>query len=362
VKWLAFGLFVCLVTAVTLFVINRSHQTRIPSSGSVLPVALSGDEVRILCGVESGTYTDSFEHTWLSDRFYTGGAAAESPRSQTILGTRDPKLYRTRREGNFRYDIPLKPGSYELRLYFAETMFGDNNAAGGGETTRLFQIRLNGKTLESLFDVIADAGASSTADIKVFRDVSPASDGKIHLEFLTDTNMPFLNAIAIQPGVPGRMRPYRIAARDHGMTDNQGRNWDPDHYARGGQLIGRPDSNIQAQDPELFRGERFGNLTYTLPVVPSEKYTVNLYFAETWFGPDNPGGGGVGNRVFDILINGELLRKNFDIFKESDGIHRPVVVSRHGLEPTHQGKIVISMVPNRNYACINALEVIEESR
>jgi hypothetical protein len=56
------------------------------------------------------------------------------------------------------------------------------------------------------------------------------------------------------------------------------------------------------------------------------------------------------------------VRKNFDIFKESGGVHRAVIVSRHGLEPTHQGKIVISLVPNQNYACINALEVIEESR
>ena len=167
-------------------------------------------------------------------------------------------------------------------------MFGDNNAAGGGETTRLFQVRLNGRTVESYFDVIADAGGASTADIKVFRDVSPASDGQIHLEFLTDTNVPFLNAIDIQPGVAGVMRPYRIAARDHGLTDSQGRTWDPDHFARGGQLIVRHYANVQNADPELFRSERFGNITYSLPVAQAGRYTVNLYFAENWFGPGNP--------------------------------------------------------------------------
>ena len=92
----------------------------------------------------------------------------------------------------------------------------------------------------------------------------------MHLEFNPDTNPPILNAIEIIPGVPGRIRPYRIAARDHGMTDSQGRKWDPDHYARGGQIIARPTLNVAAQDPELFHSERFGNLTYSLPVATGD--------------------------------------------------------------------------------------------
>jgi hypothetical protein len=119
---------------------------------------------------------------------------------------------------------------------------------------------------------------------------------------------------------------------------------------------------VPTPEPELFRSERFGNLTYTLPVAQTGKYTVNLYFSEAWFGPGNPGGGGAGSRTFDILINGVMLKKNFDIFKESGGPDRAVIVSQRGVEPNHQGKIVISMMPNQNYACINALEVIDESR
>jgi hypothetical protein len=57
-----------------------------------------------------------------------------------------------------------------------------------------------------------------------------------------------------------------------------------------------------------------------------------------------------------------MLRKNFDIFKESGGTGRAAIVSERGIEPNHQGKIVISLAPNQNYACINALEVIDESR
>lgn len=349
------------VTCAGVFLLARSRADNVASAVRLAPAAGTADEIRILCGVESGGYTDAFERAWGYDRFYTGGFPSQAPRNQIILGTRDQQIYRNHREGNFRYDIPLKPGVYEVRLYFAETMYGENNAAGGGEAARLFEVRLNGKSVLSFFDVIADSGPS-TADIKVFKDVSPAPDGAIHIELASNVNTPFLNAIAILPGLPGKMLPYRIAARDRGLIDNEGRTWEPDHYARGGQLIARPNTNVESKEPELFRSERFGNLTYTLPVAQNGRYTVNLYFTEAWFGPDNPGGGGVGNRTFDILVNGVMLRKNFDIFRESGGANRAVIVSEHGVEPSHQGKIVISLTPNQNYACINALEVIDESR
>ena len=121
-------------------------------------------------------------------------------------------------------------------------------------------------------------------------------------------------------------------------------------------------SNVQGADPELYRSERFGNLTYTIPVAQPGRYAVNLYFTENWFGPGNPGGGGIGSRAFDILINGVALRRNFDILKESGGVNRSAIVSVHGVEPNHQGKIVISLTPNENYACINALEILDESK
>jgi hypothetical protein len=360
-KWVLLLVIALSLAGVMLFAVNRTYPHPASAFGGEIPALLPDNDVRILCGVDSGSYTDSFERTWQSDRYYTGGVAIPSPRNQIIWGTRDEQIYRNRREGNFSYDIPVKNGVYELRLYFAETMFGENNAAGGGETTRLFRILVNGKTVDGSFDVIADAGSPSTADIKVFKDISPAVDGKIHVELLTSTNVAFLNAIAIQPGIPGRLRQYRIAAREHGLSDGRGLTWDPDHYARGGQLIARPDSNVQNADPELFRGERFGNITYSLPVAQPGKYTVNLYFTENWFGPSNPGGGGVGSRVFDILINGKALKTDFDILKEAGGVNRAITVSQHGVEPNHQGKIVISLVPDRNYAVINALEVIDES-
>jgi len=277
-----------------------------------------------------------------------------------ILGTREPRIYETRREGAFLYDIPLAPGAYELRLHFAETLYGESNAAGGGETSRLFNVSINGVKTLDMFDVIADAGANE-ADVRAFNDVSPAADGKLHLQFEAHTNLAFVNAIEVTPGVPHHMVPIRMAAREQAYTAPDGRVWSPDWYASGGQLVARADAVAGAEDPELFRSERFGNLRYVIPAPPG-KYAVTLYFAEQWFGPGKAAGGGIGDRQFDIFCNGVALRRNFDIYREAGGSNRAVKLTFHGLAPNAQGKLAISLVPVRNYASINAIEVTDESK
>ncbi len=315
-------------------------------------------EVRILAGFESGKYTDRSGRAWESDRYFQGGSAFDRG-DRPIFGTREPRLYQRGREGTFSYDIPLAPGVYELRLHFAETLYGENNAAGGGETSRLFDIFINGTRVLENFDVIEEVGAT-TADIRAFKDIMPAADGRLHLRFEKATNPAFVNAIEITPGTAGRLRPIRIVSRDHEYIDNQGRTWEPDRYARGGQLVVRTQPVEGSADPELFHGERFGNLRYVIPVAPG-RYGVTLYFAETWFGPGTPAGGGVGSRIFDILANGVALRRGFDIFKEARGNLRAVSFTSHGLEPDAQGKLEIGLHPVRNYACVNAIEVVDES-
>jgi len=325
------------------------------------PLAVApGAGIRIACGLESGVYIDQFSNVWSKDAFFQGGIAVhQSP--HFIRGTRDQNLYSRRREGAFRYDIPLNPGVYELRLHFAETVYGPDNPGGGGESSRVFAVAMNGRPVLPWFDVVADSEAS-TADIRVFKDVSPASDGHLHLQFSPLSNMPMLSGIELTPGVAGRMRPIRMVAQGHGYTDKQGRYWEPDRYASGGQLITRNEPVSGTSDPDLYRGERFGNVSYVVPVAEG-RYRVTLHFAETWFGPGKGGRGpGIGARVFDILCNGVAVRRNFDIFKEAGGSNRAMTLEIPDVVPDHQGKIVIALPPAHNYACINAVEVVDESR
>jgi hypothetical protein len=246
-----------------------------------------------------------------------------------------------------------------LRLHFAETVFGDGNEAGGGETNRLFNVFANGKLLLEMIDVVADAGPNAP-DIRVFKDIQPGADGLLHLECRPVVNVAFLNAIEIAPGTPGRLRPIRIVARDQPYVDQHGRTWAADRYFQGGQLVLRSSLVSGGPDPELYRGERFGNLTYQIPVAAG-RYTVQLHFAETWFGQGKLQHGGEGSRSFDLLCNGVALWRGLDIYREAGGPDRALQKVFHGLEPNPQGKLVLSLVPRKNYACVNAIEVLDDA-
>jgi malectin (di-glucose binding ER protein) len=94
--------------------------------------------------------------------------------------------------------------------------------------------------------------------------------------------------------------------------------------------------------------------------VAEGKYGITLYFAETYFGALGPGG--VGSRLFDVYCNGEALLRNFDVFKEAGGANRALQKTFHGLRANAQGKLVLTFVPVKNYACLNAIEIVDESK
>ncbi|HEV2349836.1 MAG TPA: malectin domain-containing carbohydrate-binding protein [Terriglobia bacterium] len=324
------------------------------------PVVISapGEEVRILAGYSKNAYIDRYGRVWEGDRYFKGGTATSIAR-QFIARTLDPGLFQSSRSGEFSYDIPRKAGVYELHLYFVESIFGPGTIPGGGESSRIFNVLLNGQPLLTAFDPISDAGANNTADERVFKDVTPAPDGYIHLAFRRARDEPIITAIEIIPGIPGKTKPLRIVAQDNSFTDHTGQLWSPDCYFRGGRAVVHKGPVQFTQDPDLYDGERFGNFDYSIPVAKG-KYAVKLHFSETYFGPLNPGGGGVGSRVFEVFCNGVALLRNFDISKEAGGPNRALVKVFHGLEPNAEGKLIISFVPIANYACINAIEVAEE--
>jgi hypothetical protein len=275
-------------------------------------------------------------------------------------------MYRHSRVGEFKYDIPLKPGTYELHLHFAETGLSDFiSAESSGEGQRVFHVLVNGKRILEFFDVVADANGANIADERVFRDISPAEDGFLHLSFVPIRGSAILSAIEVLPVNAGTVRPIRIRA---GWTapwhDEAGREWLADSYFLGGNaLVRRTNPVQQAQsippDAGLYGSERWGHFSYALPV-PEGRYRVTLRFSEGHYGARNTGVGGAGSRVFDVYCNGEALLRKFDILREANGEGRPVDRTFTGIRPNAQGKILLSFVPVRGMACINAIQVEED--
>ncbi len=321
-----------------------------------------GQEVRILAG-STRSFVDHADKLWSADKWFEGGAAVKNSVEQ-IERTQNPAFYRTSRQGQFSYAIPLKKGVYELHLDFAETVFGPESTGSGGEGSRIMTVRANGRTLLSRFDIVADAGASRTADVKVFPDITPAADGRLHLEFTgEDGTEALLSAIEILPGFRAHIRPVRILARQTPYYSNDSHWWGPDDYFEGGQLAAYTAPVRGTDDPELYETERWGNFSYAIPVAPG-RYSLTLLFAVRHGDWDQPSSPSLDDQapvahVFDIFCNGVALLRNFNLPAEAHGTD---VVTRRftGLEPNAQGKLLLDFVPVEGYATVTGIEVIPE--
>jgi hypothetical protein len=113
-------------------------------------------------------------------------------------------------------------------------------------------------------------------------------------------------------------------------------------------------------DSGLYAGERWGHFSYSIPVAPGT-YRLCLKFSEHSFGAGTPGGGGLGTRIFNVYCNGTALLSDFDIIEKAQGANRPVDVTFRHLKPNPQGKLLIQFIPVKNYAVVNAIEVVDES-
>lgn len=322
----------------------------------VVPAPVS-NSIRLSCG-RSVSYTDRSGQSWAADGYFEGGSAFDSTR-QFIARAEDPRLFQNGRTGDFKYRIPLPSGNYELRLGFVETSYGPGTAAGGGEYSRTFDVKANGRAILDDFDIYSDANGNNIADTRVFKDIAAASDGFLHLEFHSRRGPALVNTIELSAAQPHRLNPIHIVAQENFVTLADGTVWSPDVYVNGGQLASHLVS-VTGGDPDLYARERYGHFDYAIPV-DAGTYSVSLHFSEEYFGPGNPGSGGAGSRLFDIYCNGTFLLRNFDIFAEA-GMNRGLVKTFHGLAPNPQGKLILSFVPVRNYASLYAIEVTDESR
>ena len=346
-----------------------------PARITQLAPALRPPEVRIATG-NSAPYTDVWGRRWESDRYYEGGVSNTGPQ-ELFPPVADAGLFKTVREApsadsgapqsqrEFWYRIPVRPGVYELRLYFADPVrHTQTGRVEDGQNQRHFQVSANGRPLLVGFDPTADSGFAPV-DVRVFRDIAPAQDGLVHLEFVPGPERPFVNAIELTPGTPGKLKPIRISAQRQGFVDSDGIQWGPDNYF----IHGRTTTYLNPETgpfrvPPLYAAERFGNFSYAIPVPPGS-YTVKLHFAETFFGPSIAATGlcqGLGCRVFDVTCNGVELLRDFDIVQAAGGAFRPVVRTFQGLRPNAQGKLLLSFLPKVNYAAIRAIEVIDEAK
>jgi hypothetical protein len=350
--------------ALTFYLVSRLHTapanaatarssaaaTPEPQTASPAPATVP---LRLMAGYSGKPQTDSAGAVWEADQYVRGGGSWRRPEG-SIARTSDPLLFRQWRIGDCVYDIPLRPGVYEVHLYFVAS-------DATSENLPTFSVSINGVQTLQGFDVNSDALGDNIADERVFRDVSPGSDGMVHIGFASERGAPQLNALEVLPGTPHKLLPIRLVVQPTPFTDHNGQLWHPDNYYENGRLFNHHQQITNSPDPDLFSFERFGHFTYAIPVDTRDRYTLVLHFAELYFGPQAPGGGGAGSRLFRVMCNGATLLDDFDIFKEAGSLHAITKTFYH-LKPSAQGKLNLTFEPIVNNATVSGIEVFDESQ
>jgi len=285
------------------------------------------------------SYVDPQGQTWSADTGFTGGNTWST--AGNIAGTTAGGLYQTCRWGAFGYGFNVPNGSYTVNLKFAEISLG-----GAGQ--RLFNVAINGSAVLTNFDVYAAAGGMTAID-KSFP--VTVTNGQISIQFTTGSaNWPLVNGIEIvSAGTTAALSTIRVHSAGPVYTDSKGQTWAADTGYNGGNLWSNSSTVGGTTDSPLYQTCRWGVFSYAFPV-PNGAYTVNLKFAEI-------SRTAVGQRQFNVAINGAASLSNFDIVAAAGG---PMLAIDKAFPVTvANGQILIQFTQGAaDMPLINAIEIV----
>ncbi|WP_158859052.1 malectin domain-containing carbohydrate-binding protein [Lunatibacter salilacus] len=261
------------------------------------------------------------------------------------------------------YDIPLKNGTYNIVTFHNEVYFG-NKVATTGPNKRVYNISIEDKLVKKDFDLFVENNNKPIS--LLFKDIK-VIDGNLTLKLESIIGHAAISGIAIIPvdtNIPPVVDNTKSLPKN-GIYINAGSNKDVDFqgtkfesdfqnsHFNGGFF----ESHALASDQELFQSQRFSkNLVYDVPV-SNGKYTVITYHNEVYFGNRVPAKG-PGLRVFDIFIEGKLVKKNLDLFVENKSKQFELIFEN---VEVNDGKVTINLVSSVADAAISGIAILPES-
>jgi hypothetical protein len=289
--------------------------------------------IRINVGSRKG-YTDSQGNKWEKDSGFNGGRIHST--ADTISNTDESTIYQSERFSRaLTYSVPLPAGSYDVSLHYAEVYFDQVGK-------RVFNVYIEGDLVSKNLDVYKQARGKDKALVITTTDVA-VNDGSLTIELKGVRNNAKLSAIEILPAGP---RPIYINAGGPTFRDSAGLTWvKDDGMFDSGKVYSTSENISNTNKPILYQSERYNpKMKYEIPVINGIKYDVYLHFAEIF-----PGAFRVGARMFDVLVEGELVTNNMDIFKQSTEGYKAFITSTKGIT-VNDGSLTIEFVRQRGNA------------
>ncbi|KAJ4981906.1 hypothetical protein NE237_032743 [Protea cynaroides] len=335
--------------------------------------------MRISCGSFVNVHTAPTNTLWYKDFAYTGGRPANASTSHIGPPLRTLRYFPLSDGPENCYNINRVPnGHYSVRIFFA--LVQDPNF----QNEPLFDVSVEGTQIYSLPSGWETEDEESFAEALVF-----ISDGSVSTCFhSTGHGDPAVLSIEIlqvddsayyfglQWGEGLILRTAKRLSCGGGKPeydeDYSGDHWGGDRFWSPVSTFGQDsDQAISTENsikkasvspnyyPEklyqtaLVSTDSQSNLSYSMDVDPTRNYSIWLHFAEI-----DPRIQGEGQRVFDILINGDIAFKDVDIIQLSGDTYAALLLNK--TIAVNGRTLTITLHPTKgNHAIINAIEVFE---
>ncbi|XP_043808555.1 receptor-like protein 4 isoform X3 [Manihot esculenta] len=340
--------------------------------------------IRISCGSRVNVRTPPTNTLWYKDFAYTGGIPTNATLTSYVAPSLKTLRYFPLSEGpNNCYNIKKVPrGHYSVRVFFALVAHRDSDPNFDNEP--LFDISVEGTQIYS-----SQPGWSSRDD-QVFTEAQVfLTDGTASICFhSTGHGDPAILSIEIietddrayyfgpEWGRGVILRTVTRLSCGNGKSkfdvDYSGDQWGGDRFwsrmttfgQNSDKAISTANSIKKASNaPNFYPAALYQtalvstdsqpDLAYMMDVDPNKNYSIWLHFAEIDVSIT-----GVGKRVFDILINGNVVFEGVDVAKMSGDRYTALVLNT---TVTVNGRtLTITLHPKEgNHAIINAIEVFE---
>jgi trimeric autotransporter adhesin len=321
----------------------------------------SGTGNYIVNSLVSGGFTNAFTNTEIT-------SDVTNPAPQDV--------YHSERWGPQTWTIAhLTPGgSYNVRMHFAESAW---TAAG----QRQFNVLIDGEQVLTNFDIFATAGAQNTVITETFNTIAD-HNGVIYLQLAVGAaDQPEIRALDVTPSTGGVA--YGEAAGDTtyvaidaggpgGETAQVG-TFEADEDAGSFGLPANPitqggGTNTTTQtistsgvtDPApvaVYQTERYGAFGYFFTgLAANSAYTIRIHLAEGVAAYD-----AAGYREFNVVVNGNQLLTNYDIYANAGALYQAVIPQVTGVSDEHGMLSVQFTVGYDDLPSVRGIEVIQSS-
>ncbi len=140
------------------------------------------------------------------------------------------------------------------------------------------------------------------------------------------------------------------------FTDKNRVSWDKNKYSAGGRSSYRAftpgnllNPDLKTSEKQLYQTYRRGNFEYNIPVPTKATYTVILHFAD-------PTSSGDGDRLFDIIVEGQTMYQDFDIVKNAEGTSRATTL-KFEIESDDNNELNFSFQGKKGEALVSGIEI-----